>query len=144
MPQPKWKTIESSDYHRILKDETGNYIEEMEIADEYGDGKFIVYRIVLDKLKLVKSEDKTYLVPEGYDKSYPHPVSEYVEWFDKDLGDIARSSGTSKRELIDALTSSSAKDRAMAYEAIGRYNGFENFDSDPLIITEEQLNKRWD
>ena len=139
MAQPKWKEIQSADYFRILKDETGEYVEEVEVVEEVGDEKFLLFRFPLDRLKFVRG----YLVPEAYKKSWPHALPEYVEWFSKDLDKVAQSVGAKVEDLEKALCSADPKRRFSAYEAIAGYHGLENFDSYPIELTEDELDERW-
>lgn len=145
--QPQWRRLLATDYSQVFVDETGVYPPEMEIAQEYDTGKrikFIVYRFPLERLKLVRAGDgKTYLVPIAYEEGWPHPVADYRVWFAKDLKGVASSIGSTKRELIEALTSDDVNALAWAYESIGGYHGYENLDGYPQSLTETQLNKRW-
>jgi hypothetical protein len=61
----------------------------------------------------------------------------------KDLASAARSAGLSLEEIVDLLVSADPKDLANAYETIGGYHGYDNFDSSPLNLTENKLNQRW-
>lgn len=140
MSQPNWKQVCSTDTSRLLVDTTGVYPPEMEIAQEdEGAKRFYVYRVVLDPVKKVGK----YLVPAGYTESWTHPVHSYNEWYAKDLASVARSCGTTKAKLVAALCSDEPQDRAWAYDCIGGHHGFDNFDSDPLVLTERELNMRW-
>jgi hypothetical protein len=145
--QPVWKLVYSTDYSALFVDETGVYDPELMIAQEYeterGKTKFQVYRFSLDRQKIVRKDGKSYLVPFGYDGSYPHPVHRYQEWFVKDLASIARSSGSSYKTLVKALVSSDPSQRAEAYEAIGGYHGFDNFDQYPETWSESEMEKNW-
>jgi len=154
MSQPVWKTIYNTDHSLLKEDTTGVYPPELEIAQEYEDEsarggrrtKFMLYQVPLERQKLVpheKVEGKYYLVPFKWDPSWSHPVKNYEEWFVKDLKSVAQSMGTSLEELVDALCSDDPKDLAFAYEAIGGHHGYDNFDSSPIILTENKLNKRW-
>lgn len=146
MSQPKWKTVFNTDYSRLQVDTTHVYEPELEIADEIGEGKYQLFRFPIDRLKLVRDEkdkNKMYLVSHKYDRSYPHPLASYEEWFAEDLNRVASSAGVSLDSLIQDLISADVRRRAAAYENIGRYHGFLNFDEQPRILTESQLNKRW-
>lgn len=143
--QPKWKCIQAMGYSRVLVDETGVYEPEMEIAQDIGRGFFEVYRFSLDRLKEVEGSEgpRRYLVTERYEPSWSHPLPSYEEWFAESLPHVARASGTSSSVLRECLCSETVLARAEAYEAIGSYHGFINLDSDPLMLTEDQLNERW-
>lgn len=118
--QPNWKEVSSTDYSRLLVDTTGAYPPEMEIAQEDEDAKrFYVYRVCLEM-----------------------PAASGVpEWFD--LASVASTYGTTVEELTTALGSAAPTDRAWAYDCIGGHHGFDNFDGDPLVLTEREFNMRW-
>jgi hypothetical protein len=152
--QEEWKTLYQTDreWLRIKKDGTEPTIE---IADEleayedeegYEQHKFLLFRFDIERFKLVRDPEdfsKVYLVPEGYDASWPHPLSSYEEWFAKDLESVASSAGVDALELAQDFCSPDPKVRAGAYNAVGGHHGFANFDSEPLEINEPELNKRW-
>lgn len=142
MTQPKWKTIQATDYSRIQVDETGVYAPEMEVAQDCENGTFEVFRFSLDRLK--RDEESGFLIPFGWDESWPYGASVYREWFDRDLARVADSIGSKVADLRTALCSDGTNDRAWAYEAIGGYHGFVNLDSDPLTLTESELDARWE
>jgi hypothetical protein len=145
MSQPTWRTLTATDYSRIEVDETGVYAPEMEIAQDLENGSFEVFRFSLDRLREVAGEvsGKVYLVTERYRPDWPHPLPAYDEWFAKDLAEVATSHGTTEEELRAALCSEDPKDRGWAYESIGGHWGFVNLDTDPLILTAEELDQRW-
>jgi len=146
--QPKWKLLMSTDYSAIFVDETDEYAAEMMIAQEYederGKTKFVIYRFPLDKLQKVEDEDgKTFIVSDAWEPSWQHPLHMYQEWFVKDLAAVASSHSTTKKELVEALTSDDIGARAWAYESIGGHHGFDNFDSYPETWSEKQMEERW-
>jgi cytochrome oxidase assembly protein ShyY1 len=109
--------------------------------------KFQVHRFDIDRFKLVtdpKNISATYLVPENYSPSWPHPIADYEVWFARDLEDVARSAGENPLVLATQFTSKDPKIRAGAYLAVGLYHGFDNLDDDPLDLHEPDLNKRWE
>lgn len=137
--QPRWKCIQATDYDRVLVDETGVYVPEMEIAEEAREGRFKVFRFSLDRLKEVNG----FLVPFTYGADWPHPVASYEEWFADDLPDVERTCGLDPGTLRALLLSDEPLARAEAYECIGQHHGFVNLDSDPLMLTENELDARW-
>lgn len=145
--QPRWKLVYSTDYSALFTDETGQYAPEMMIAQEIDDApareRFQVYRFPIERLKIVKSAGNPYLVNERWDASWPHPLPQYQEWFAKDLGRVAESSGRTRNDLVRALVSADPRERASAYEDIGNYHGFDNFDSYPQTWSESKMNKEW-
>lgn len=152
--QPEWEMIYCTDYSRLERDKTGVYTEEMEIAqcvdessEDEEEHKYEVYRLRLDRCKLVVFNDgtnNTYLVPFAYEDSWPHPVHRYDEWFHSDLSGVASSCGSTLAELRTALCSEDAKERAWAYEAIAGHHGYVNFDQYPLTMTKKELDERWE
>lgn len=138
--QPRWKVLYATDYSRLLVDTAGVYSPELEIAQDLGDGTFEVSRVCLDRCKQVRG----YLVPASYQDDYPHPLPDYQEWFADDLASVAESHGTTEGALREALCSEKPEDRAFAYECIGGHLGYDNFDSDPLLLNEDELDARWE
>lgn len=154
MSQPKWKLKTATEDFAVFEDETGEYEAEMEVAQntgevietEEGEEKvFLVYRFSLDRLKRVRGKvsNKLFVVPAKWDKSWPHPLPDYEEWFIKSLKEVASFVSSSVNDLIAAFCSKNVMDRAGAYEAIGSYHGFENLDSYPQTMPESKLNARW-
>lgn len=153
MSQPVWKQVWATDYSALYEDTTGVYDAELEIAQEY-EGKpyttrYCVYRLSLDRLKVVHEGPNSYLVPHKYNSTWPHPVASYEEWFSDSLAAVARSFtyGDDKEEdigacLVEDLCGTDISARACAYEAIGGYHGFDNFDSYPLDLSEEEWDER--
>jgi hypothetical protein len=64
------------------------------------------------------------------------------EWFFDSLGEIARTVGSTRDDLIDALCSEDPATRAEAYEAIGDHHGYDNLDSYPEEWSEHEF-KEW-
>lgn len=150
--QPEWELIANlGDVHPldyggyfIYRDKTGVYPEEAELLiledDSDENSTYTIYRTGLDRLKLVKG----YLVPEKYDKGWPHPVERYDEWFHKDLEGVASFIGIDKKDLEAAFTSKDPLIRADAYQAIGDYHGWDNLDGGPLTgVTRDEAEERY-
>lgn len=128
----------------VFIDETGAYPPELEYVQNMPEPNTdaYVYRIVLDPLKL--SPDGK-LIPANYDETWPHPIADYTEWFDRDIDKVASSIGISREEFIEALISDNPMARASAYEALAHYHGWDNFDSYPLhFLTREELEARYE
>lgn len=147
--QPAWRLLWATDTVAVFEDTTGVYAPEMELLEEYeddkGDTRFVVYRFDLPRLKREKDDEgNEYIVSEKYNKSWPHSLSQYPEWFMKDLSSVGDSVGATREELIEALTSAEVGDRVSAYDAIGGYHGFVNFDSYPLDLSEAEVDERWE
>ena len=156
--QPVWKFVDNlGDADPIENgglflyvDETGVYPPELEqllepTEDDVDDGdeRWIVRRVCLDKLKLVRLEDTLYLVSDRYEPSWPHPLPRYVEWFASDLGSVASTMGTTREELETAFCSDDPKDRAWAYQCVYDYHGWDNSDSYPLTLTRKEVEARY-
>jgi hypothetical protein len=150
----EWKTIYQSntEWLRIRKNGTEPTLEVAIEVGTYEDKegfeqkKFHVYRVEIERFKLVSDPNDvntSYLVPENYSPSWLHPLADYEAWFARDLEKIARTVGEEPLNLAKQFTSKDPKIRAGAYNAIGGYHGFANFDDDPLELDEPDLNKRW-
>ncbi len=140
--QPIWSTAFCTDSRRLLVDTTGVYDPELEVAQELEDeeeSKFLLDRVCCPRLKVVDD----CLVPFRYETSWPHPLRNYVEWFADSLGAVASYCGIPREVLRQNLCSEDALTRASAFEAIGSYHGYENLGSEPLTLTEDELNQRW-
>lgn len=144
MGQPKWKLLWSTDSSALFIDQTGEYPPEMMIDQEDEEAEIhYVYRFPIPKLKIVRRDDKAYLLPENYQDSWMHPIHRYEEWFTKDLPRVAASIGSSLDEMIEWLTSTDPSVRSGAYDAIGGYHGFDNLDSYPQTWSEKEFKKKW-
>jgi len=147
--QPSWKFIANLgdasplDYggYFVYRDDTGVYSEEAEhlVLDE--DGRYTIFRFILEQLKMV---DNFWLIPVKYESSWAHPAQAYDKWFHKDLESVASSMGTTKNELEVAFTSPNPLVRAEAYRMVGDYLGWENLDHEPLTgLTRSEVEKRY-
>jgi hypothetical protein len=131
--QPVWETVFATDYNRVDVDTTGVYPPELTIGLKLGDDQYVVYRFSIEQCTFIDG-----ILSDN--KFHPdHPA-----WFADSIEDSARSSGVPVSELIDFLCSSDAGKLASAYETIGSYHGFDNFDGYPLIETEEEFAARLD
>lgn len=150
--QPIWKLLWSTDYSALYTDETGVYPPELQIAQTDDDaGITYVYRFPLDRCWQVTDDDgSTFLTdmnPERATrtgdpfKDLPYPLSHYVPWFRNDLGNVASSVGRSVAEIVGDLCSDDPSRLAHAYEDIGGYHGFDNFDSSPEEWTEHEFSE---
>ena len=75
---------------------------------------------------------------------FPIPVvtDAVGEWFGDDLNSVAITNGLSVSKLKAALASPDPRKRFWAYHDIASYHGFENFDSDPLVLSNLEFEKR--
>jgi hypothetical protein len=149
-----WKTIHQteSEWLRIKKDGTDPTLEVAYEIGTYEDSegveqrKFLLFVFDVERFKLVsdpKNHRVIYLVSEGYDPSWPHPLEKYEVWFAKDLEQVAKSTGVDPLELATMFTSKDPKVRARAYMDVGGYHGFQNFDERNHQINEPELDERW-
>lgn len=120
--------------------------------EAYHDNRhWTIHRVCLDRCQEYRhaqleigETDTVYLVPASYDPAtYPHPVSDYVEWFASDLAGVASCMGTTRKELVDALCSDDGKERAWAYQCIYDYHGWNNGDSYPSTLTRAEVIARY-
>lgn len=150
----EWKTLYQSDseWLRVKKNGTEPTLEVAEEIGTYEDEegfeqkKFQLFSFSIERFKLVPDPEDhrtTYLVPESYNSTWPHALSQYEEWFARDLESVARSVGADPLDLAKQFTSPDPKVRAVAYMAVAGYHGIENFDSYPLEIGEPELDERW-
>ena len=138
--QPKWKCIGTMgdvnpiDYGGsfILHDETGVYTDECEtiIVSDDDEHHVRIFRFILEKC--------TFTSGILSDNQY-HPESKV--WFADELTGIARCFDLP--DIANYLCSDDSIKRALAYDAIGNYYGFENLDSYPLTLTVSQARKRY-
>lgn len=158
--QPAWKFVANLgdaspiEYGGMFlyEDETGVYAPELEKLDEptddedadSDDARWTVRRVTLDKLKLHRQEDTLYLVSDAYEPSWPYPASQYVEWFVKDLADVADTMGTTRQELETALCGDDIQARAWAYQCVYDHHGWDNGDSYPLSLTRKEVEARYE
>ncbi len=134
--QPSWKIVSNMGDRNpidhggyfVYVDETGTYDPEAELLVTYGENvgnQWTVFRFSLERCTCLNGilSDNKY-----------HP--DYPAWFAKDLTSVAETHGQALDELVLMLCSEDPKERARAYESIGNYHGFENFDSYPLTFTD--------
>ena len=121
--QPVWKfianlgdanPIEHGGYF-IFEDLTGVYSPEGEV---WNPDEMKAYRIMLDKVESVEDE-----------------------WFGDKIDDVSKC--VDFQNIEECITGENILDRARAYEAIGLYYGFVNFDNYPLELTMEEAQERY-
>jgi len=146
------KTIYQTDSSWLTQQDDGSH--HLEIADEYdrdGETRFAVFGVDLERFAEVRdpATGRTILLSKSLADKYKaegklyEPLHRYDEWFVKDLRSVASSAGTTERALRKQLCSADPKQRARAYEDIAGYHGWENFDSYPQDMSEDELNARW-
>lgn len=155
MSQPKWEFVTNLgnaspiDYggYFLYRDTTGVYGFEAEVLQEPPDcdkkKRWTVYRVCLDQYKIVKKDYTEYMVPMGYDDTWTHAIHQYAPWFQGGIHAVAECLGTTGEELLEALCSNDGKKIAWAYQCLGSFHGFENFDSDPLILKRSEVEERY-
>lgn len=162
MSQPEWKLVYATDYSALYTDTTGVYPPELAIAqthDDHDEDNFdsiaaTVYRFPLERCWQVTEHDesdgsmRTYLTDMNPEravktgdpfKDLPYPLSHYRPWFEKHLKSVADSVGSPVEDLIAGLCSDDPATLAMVYEAIGGHSGYDNFDSEPYELTEQEF-----
>ena len=137
MSQPQWKLVYSTDYSALYVDETGEYSPELQIA-QGDDNEYEVFRFSLDQCHMVYPDGPMF-PQSGFLGSVDGKGEFHEEWFWDDLKSIADTHGTTKRELVKALTSSDPKKLAWAYECIGGHWGFNEFDDYPQKWTGSEM-----
>jgi len=155
--QPNWDYVDNlgdvdpleHDGYFLYRDTTGVYGYEAERLAQQCDGTYLIHRVCLDRCKIVTVTDeengsrRDYLVPFSYQETWPHPVHAYQEWYADSLREIANYIGVTRGVLVGWLCSESGTDRAMAYQAIGDYHGWDNLDSLPRLLTRDQVKARY-
>jgi len=125
----EWKTLTQTETYwlRSRKSQPSEVVLECAIrvgehedAHGFTEGEYMVYEFEIPQLKLVKDPKNPslgYLVPLGYDASWPHPLKDYEAWFatQEKLDAVADSANTHPDELVKKLTSKNPKSRAGAY-----------------------------
>lgn len=151
MSQPIWRFIvnlgdasplDHGGYF-VYEDTTGVYGFEAERIEPNDNGTIEVHRVCLDRLREVRENDRLYLVPYKYEKTWPHPLSAYVEWFAEDLESVASYVDRTLEDLREALCSADGIKRAEAYRAIYDYQGWVNGDESPMTLTRSEAKKRY-
>lgn len=108
-----------------LKEMLGEYFE-----DKFG--KWEIRRFDIDRCTFINgvlSDNKFHPEHSAWWANPENKREEYVV-----LGDIASYVGEPIGDLLQAFCSDDPLVRARAYESLGDYHGFDNLDSDPLII----------
>ncbi len=152
-PQPQWKLLANLgdvnplDYggYFVYRDETGVYPEEAELLEldspDNDNSNYTVYRFILERCSFVNgvlSDNKFHPECSAWFANPDRKGDKYTV-----LGDIASFTGQDASELIDDICSDDAIRRAMVWQSIGRYNGFDNLDSYPLKLTKEEAEARY-
>lgn len=149
--QPEWKLIDNlgdwgdpvgSGGFFVYVDTTGVYDPEAEVFEPYfedGEDFGHAYRFSLERC--------TYINGILSDNQF-HP--EHPAWWDYNsregedkLRDIAQAVDMEKDELTAMFCSEDPRKRAWAYREVGVYFGYDNLDSYPLKLTEEEANERY-
>lgn len=115
----------------LYRDKTGTYSPELERCEPLENGKFEIRRVCLDRYKQVDG----YLVPFKYEKDWNHPVHMYEPWFKESLNQYDG--------IVENLCSDDPKQLASAYMSIYDYHGWDNGDEYPLILTRDEVEKRY-
>lgn len=118
----------------IYTDTTGQCVSEAEvIVPVQGDQPtWVVYRFMLDRCTFV----------EGILSDNPHHWN-HPAWFADDLMTVCQFHGVDMDRLIQQLCDENPVTRAMAYQMIGEYHGWANFDSYPLFLNRDEIEARY-
>jgi len=152
--QPDWECIgqlgdaspiEHGGYW-ILRDKTGVYPEEGEllVVPEDG-GEYKIYRFILERCTFtdgVLSDNKSHPLHCAWWATTPEKMKERPQ-DGKGLTDIANFIGMDEEELVAQFCSEDALQRAMAYRAVGDYQGFNNLDDYPLTMKKLEVTNRY-
>ena len=106
----------------VYTDTTGVYSPEAEVIVPNGN-TWLVYRYILDRC----TYDNGVLSDNKY-----HP--ETPAWFADDLASVCESHGAYREATIQQLCSEDPVERAFAYQMIGEYHGWDNFDGYPMTF----------
>lgn len=149
MSQPAWKFLENLgdvnplDYGGlfVFVDETGVYPAEMEKLDtpegyeveEPDDaGKFMVYRVTLDRCSFVDGV----LSDNEFHRDKP-------AWFAANLENVCAAQDYPIDELRADLCAEEPLRRARAWQAVLDHHGWMNGDSDPIQLTRAEADVRY-
>ena len=112
-----------------------------------------IYRVSLDRCDIMRDSSTPngeYLIPHGFSTrtDLPHPILSYREWFDSwdeppsrttcKLADVADTMNIHVSELRQMFCVENPMVRARAYQTIAEYYGWENLDSYPITMTEDE------
>lgn len=151
--QPTWKFVENlGDVNPVehggffvFIDETGVYAPEVEMLDPpcEGQDKWTVYRFILEPCTFkdgILSDNRFhpnhpawFAKPEKDRKERPQDTTY--------LNDLTGAFPLD--ELTRLFCSDDPKERAVAWREVGEYHGYDNLDSDPLRLTEEEVKQRY-
>lgn len=155
MSQPIWKLVaQLGDVNPIdhggyfvYEDTTGVYPPEAELLrnhdDDGEDGPWTVFRFSLDRCTFIDGvlSDNPYHpgLPAWFATPYWDDNGQH-----RDTAKVARFIGAPESELIEDLCSEDIVRRALAYQAIGDYHGFIEFDQYPISdFDRSQLEARY-
>lgn len=120
----------------VFEDLTGVYAPEMECSFEIESTpnklKWLVFRFTLEQC--------TWTNGVLSDNEF-HPGK--PAWFADTMESIAQHTGATLESFIADITRGTLCERAQAWRAIGEYHGFENLDSYPLVLSQEQIIERY-
>ena len=136
---PNWKIIQSLgdvDYVAhggtlVYEDANKDYPAQAEVIVP-GESGCTVYRFILDRC--------TFIDGVLSDNKY-HPES--PAWFADGLKDVCETHDADLDETIQNLCSEDPVARAVAYQMVGEFYGWENFDSYPLTLAKKEVKARY-
>ena len=120
----------------VFRDTTGVYRPELEYVEPWSDGDDVqsvtVYRVAL--------ESHTYANGVLSDNKF-HPDKEV--WYGAELDRACESCGCDPDYTRQSLCGENAWHKALAYEMLASYFGWQEFDSYPLTITPAEAEARY-
>jgi hypothetical protein len=124
----------------VFRDKTGVYDPEVEWVEPM-DGApkngvtpcMTVYRVPMER--------HTYI--DGILSDNPHHPALSV-WYADDLDSLCRCCDCDRDEMIENLCSTDPVANAWAYETLASYHGWYEFDQDPLTLTADEAEKRYE
>lgn len=103
--------------------------------------RWTAYRILLERYKIVEGDK---MVPVNWEPSWPHPASSYEPWFRRYLDSVASTVDSTEEELIRMFCSSDPTELAWAYRELAMYHGWHELDSDPIRLTSDEVDARYE
>jgi len=130
----------------VLVDRRGIYCPELVTIESLDDSDLrIAHNIQLERLTIIKStkpvaEEESHKANGWIGVSDNRFHTDTRAWFGvrSSLRQVAASIGKDVDSFIGDLVSSDPVTVAIAYQALARYHGYFNFDSEPRTLTEEK------
>jgi hypothetical protein len=139
--QPDWKFVANlGDAHPltdgglfVYTDETGVYAPECVKLNRNDNGTFEIRRFILENCTLTGESETSFGVLSANQFHPDKPV-----WFADKLERVADSIGLCRGDFTCFFLSDNPCTRAIAWQAVGDYFGWDNLDECPLTLTREE------